>query len=174
MPAPLALACQPFYNESMSELYVVIFLLAGEAYCIPVASVQEIQGYHVHPPPRPVPDTSTLFEGIIDLRGQVVPILDLQRRFGLGQVKPSRKTSYIIVDTGAERIGLLVDAVLEVQRVSEQSFHPPPARMKLIASRDCVIGVGKLPAKSADHEGEHRLVVLLDVERLLNEPAKPL
>ncbi|HEY9838845.1 MAG: chemotaxis protein CheW [Candidatus Sericytochromatia bacterium] len=156
----------------MSESYVVIFLLAGEAYCIPVASVQEIQGYHSNPPPRPVPDTSSLFEGIIDLRGQVMPILDLQRRFGLGQVTPSRKTCYIIVDTGPERIGLLVDAVLEVQRVNDQSFHPPPARMKLAASRDCVVGVGKLPSKSDDREGE-RLVVLLDVERLMSEPARP-
>ena len=155
----------------MSESYVVIFVLAGEAYCIPVASVQEIQSYHAHPPPRPVPDTSSLFEGIIDLRGQVVPILDLQRRFGLGQVTPSRRTSYIIVDTGPERIGLLVDAVLEVQRVGGQSFNPPPARMKLAASHECVIGVGKLPSKSADSEGE-RLVVLLDVERLMTESAR--
>lgn len=151
----------------MSEIDIVIFLLAGQAYSIPVASVQEIQGYHAHPAPRPVPDTSSLFEGVIDLRGQVIPVLDLQRRFGLGQVEPSRKTCYIIVDTGHDHVGLLVDAVLEVQRVGEQSFQPPPARMRLAVSRDCVRGVGKLPSKSGDSEGE-RLVVLLDVERLIS------
>ncbi len=154
----------------MSEFYVVIFLLAGEAYGIPVSSVQEIQGYHSHPAPRPVPDSSSLYEGIIDLRGMVVPVLDLQQRFGLGRVEPSRKTCYIVVDSGSDRIGLLVDAVLEVQRVNEQSFNPPPARMRVPISRDCVRGVGKLPSKSADHEGE-RLVVLLDVDKLIGQTA---
>lgn len=153
----------------MSEIDIVIFLLAGEAYCIPVSSVQEIQGYHSHPPPRPVPDSSNLFEGIIDLRGQVVPVLDLKHRFNLGRVEPSRKTCYIIIDTGEEHIGLLVDAVLEVQRVHAQSFNPPPARMKMAASRDCVRGVGKLPSKSTERKDEH-LVVLLDVDKLLNQP----
>ena len=168
MGAPGANCSAWRYNEDMSEIYIVIFLLAGQAYCIPVASVQEIQGYHAHPPPRPVPDSSSLFEGIIDLRGQVVSVLDLQRRFGLGQIVPSRKTCYIIIDTGYDRVGLLVDAVLEVQRVGEQSFQPPPARMRLPISRDCVSGVGKLQSKSADRESE-RLVVLLEVDKLISQ-----
>lgn len=150
----------------MSETYVVIFLLGQDAYCIPVSSVQEIQGYHAHPAPRQVPDTPDSFEGIIDLRGQVIPVLDLKQRLGIGNIKPSRKTCYIIVDTSDEKIGLLVDAVVEVQRVGECAFQDPPKRLQVAISRDYVRGVGKLTSRSAEHEGD-RLVILLDVERLI-------
>jgi len=151
----------------MSDLHVVTFLLANEAYCIPVSCVQEIQGYHVHPAPRKVPDTPDFFEGLIDLRGQVVPVLDLRRRFGLGQIIPSRKTCYIIVDAGSDKVGVLVDAVMEVRRVGEHVFKEPPPRIRMAVSQDYVLGVGKMASKSAGYEGE-RMVILLDVERLIS------
>lgn len=154
----------------MSETYVVIFLLGQDAYSIPVAAVQEIQGYHALPPPRKVPDTPPFFEGIIDLRGQVIPVLDLKCRLDLGEISPSRKTCYIIVDSGDEKIGLLVDAVVEVQRLGQNTFQDPPKRVKTAVSRDYVRGVGKLVSKSADYQGE-RLVILLDVERLIALPS---
>lgn len=151
----------------MSETYVVIFLLADEAYAIPVARVQEIQGYHTHLAPRRVPDTPAFFEGIIDLRGQVIPVVDLRQQLGLGRLQPSRRTCHIIVDAGSEKIGMLVDAVLEVQRVSDQAFAPPPKSLRVAIERDYVRGVGRLSSKSAEQQ-EDRLVILLDVERLIS------
>lgn len=156
-----------------SELYVVIFLLADEAYCIPVASVQEIQSYRAHPSPRRFPNAPDFFEGIIDLRGQVIPILDIRKRFQMGRSEISRKTCYIIVDIHSEKLGLLVDAVVEVQRVSSQSFQSAPGRMKMSVDRDFVLGVGKLAAKSADYSDEERLVILLDIEKLISPSEMP-
>lgn len=156
-----------------AEIYVVIFLLADEAYCIPVSSVQEIQSYRAHPSPRKVPNTPPFFEGIIDLRGQVIPILDIRQRFQMDAAEVTRKTCYIIVDMHNEKIGLLVDAVVEVQRVHSQSFQAPPARMKVSVNRDFVLGVGKLAAKSADYSDEKRLVILLDIEKLIEPSEMP-
>lgn len=151
----------------MSDNYVVTFLLADEAYCIPVSRVQEIQGYHAHPAPRPMPDAPPFFEGLIDLRGQVVPVLDLRQRFGLGKIPPSRKTCYIIIDTEAETVGLMVDAVIEVQHVGAQHFNEPPSRARLTVHQDYILGVGRLVSKSTDYSEHQRLVVLLDVDRLI-------
>ena len=155
----------------MSESYIVIFLLAEEAYSIPVSCVQEIQGYHVIPPPRKIPDTPDHFEGLIDLRGQVIPVLDLRRQLGLSASVPSRKTCYIIVDAHQEKVGLLVDAVVEVQRVQADAFQMPPERMKAGVHRDYILGVGKLSPKNHDDdkkETSKRLVIQLNIERLLD------
>lgn len=155
----------------MPEAYIVIFLLAEEAYSIPVSCVQEIQGYHVIPPPRQIPDTPAHFEGLIDLRGQVIPILDLRRQLGLPTALPSRKTCYIIVDSQQEKVGLLVDSVVEVQRVPADAFQPPSMRMKAGVHRDYILGVGQLKRKSEDQKGQKtdskRLVIQLNIERLL-------
>ncbi len=156
----------------MPETYIVIFLLAEEAYSIPVACVQEIQGYHVISPPRQIPDTPPHFEGLIDLRGQVIPVLDLRRQLGLSASVPSRKTCYIIVDTQQEKVGLLVDSVVEVQRVQADAFQPPPERMKAGVHRDYILGVGQLSPKNHDEiekkEDSKRLVIQLNIERLLD------
>ncbi|MBF2054031.1 MAG: chemotaxis protein CheW [Candidatus Sericytochromatia bacterium] len=151
----------------MSDYYVVTFLLADEAYCIPVSRVQEIQGYHAHPPPRPMPDAHPFFEGLIDLRGQVVPVLDLRQRFGLAKVTPSRKTCYIIIDTETEKVGLMVDAVMEVQHVGAQDFNMSPSQGSWAIHQNYILGVGKLRSKSAEAADAQRLVVLLDVDRLM-------
>lgn len=155
----------------MSEIYIVIFLLADEAYSIPVSRVQEIQGYHAHPAPRQIPDTPPHFEGIIDLRGMVIPILDLRFQFGLPKAAPTRKSCYIIIDTQSEKVGLLVDAVVEVQRLSPDAFQSPPTSMKTAISRDYIVGVGKLASKSAS-QSEPRLVIQLDVDKLLGTGLK--
>lgn len=151
----------------MSDYYVVTFLLADEAYCIPVARVQEIQGYHAHLPPRPMPDAPPFFEGLIDLRGQVVPVLDLRQRFGLPKVAPSRKTCYIIIDTAHEKVGLMVDAVMEVQHVGSQAFNMSPSQGRWAIHQNYILGVGKLHSKNAEAVDAQRLVVLLDVDRLM-------
>lgn len=146
----------------MLETYLVIFLLAEEAYAIPVSHVQEIQAYTTHQAPRKVPDTPDYFEGIIDLRGEVIPVLDLKQHFQLGKTIPSRKTCYIIVSTSQEKVGILVDAVLEVQRVQEEQLTPPPQRLLSSARRNYISGITRLKATE-----ESAQVIHLDIPKLL-------
>lgn len=146
----------------MLETYLVIFLLAEEAYAIPVSHVQEIQAYTAHQAPRKVPDTPDYFEGIIDLRGEVIPVLDLKQHFQLGKTIPSRKTCYIIVSTAQEKVGILVDAVLEVQRVQEEQLTPPPQRLLNSAQKNYISGITRLKATE-----ESAQVIHLDIPQLL-------
>lgn len=146
----------------MLETYLVIFLLAEEAYAIPVSHVQEIQAYAAHQAPRKVPDTPDYFEGIIDLRGEVIPVLDLKQHFQLGKTIPSRKTCYIIVSTAQEKVGILVDAVLEVQRVQEEQLTPPPQRLLSSARRNYISGITRL--KNTEESAQ---VIHLDIPKLL-------
>lgn len=149
----------------MLETYLVIFLLAEEAYAIPVSHVQEIQGYATHQAPRKVPDTPAYFEGIIDLRGEVIPILDLKQHFELGKTVPSRKTCYIIVSTPEEKVGILVDAVLEVQRIQEEELTAPPQRLLNTVRKNYISGITRMQAKGE----ESTQVIHLDIPRLLAE-----
>lgn len=149
----------------MLETYLVIFLLAEEAYAIPVSHVQEIQGYATHQAPRKVPDTPEYFEGIIDLRGEVIPILDLKQHFELGKTVPSRKTCYIIVSTPEEKVGILVDAVLEVQRIQEEELTHPPQRLLNTVRKNYISGITRMQTK----EENSTQVIHLDIPRLLAE-----
>lgn len=149
----------------MLETYFVVFLLAEEAYAIPVAHVQEIQGYTTHNSPRKVPGTPDYFEGIIDLRGEVIPVLDLKQHFQLGKTVPSRKTRYIIVSTPQEKVGILVDAVLEVQKVLQEHFTPPPERLLASVGKSYISGITRLNTKAEDTTQ----VIHLNIHKLLEE-----
>ncbi len=154
----------------MLETYFVVFLLAEEAYAIPVSHVQEIQGYSAHQVPRKVPDTPDYFEGIIDLRGEVIPVLDLKQHFHLGKTVPSRKTCYIIVSTPQEKVGILVDAVLEVQRVLEDQLTPPPERLVASIRKTYISGITRLSAK---RDQTTQQVIHLDIHKLLEATQAP-
>lgn len=153
----------------MLETYFVVFLLAEEAYAIPVSHVQEIQGYSTHNAPRKIPGTPDYFEGIIDLRGEVIPVLDLKQHFHLGKTVPSRKTCYIIVYTPQEKVGILVDAVLEVQRVLKEQLTPPPERLLTSIRKTYISGITRLNAKG----NSTTQVIHLDIHKLLEATRNP-
>jgi purine-binding chemotaxis protein CheW len=155
-------------GPTAQELYIVIFRLGSEEYSIPVSHVQEIQRCHRLSLPRKMPDIPPFFEGIIDLRGQIIPILDLRKRFHLLPLEPGRESCYIIVETREDVVGILVDAVSEVLRVPAELFAPPPARLRTAISARYMVGVGRLKNKDENSRKE-RLVVLLDIEKILNE-----
>lgn len=151
----------------MLETYLVIFLLAEEAYAIPVSHVQEIQAYAAHKAPRQVPDTAAHFEGIIDLREEFIPVLDLKQHFHLGKTVPSRKTCYIIVQTETEKVAVLVDAVVEVQKVQEEELTPPPERMKQSVRNSYISGITRLQSKQSNQTDTIQ-VLHIDIQKLLN------
>lgn len=140
-------------EERSAELHLVTFNL-GEQYGVPINQVQEIVRVGAI---TKVPNSPPFMDGVINLRGRVLPVLNLRKRLGIEE-KPVTKASRIIVtEVGPKVIGLLVDAVSHVVKVPTESIDEAPEEV-LDISTDFITGVCKLP---------RALVILLDLEKLL-------
>jgi purine-binding chemotaxis protein CheW len=137
-----------------SEEQVVVLELAGEAYGVEIGRVQEI--IRMQPITR-VPNVPAFIEGVTNLRGRVIPVLDLRRRFGLAATPPTRQSRIVVAELGSHAVGLIVDGVSEVLRVPADAVEPPSA-LVTTAESTYLRGVAKL---------EDRLVLLLDLTRIL-------
>lgn len=138
------------------EIQLVIFRLRDEEFGADITSVLEISRLLdiTH-----IPEAPGFVEGVINLRGQVIAVVDLARQFGLGEQKELPKTARIVViEVGGETVGLIVDEVPEVLRIAEADIEPAPEIIQTGVKRDYIKGVGKL--------GE-RLIILLDLNRVL-------
>lgn len=109
--------------ESLDEVQQLLaFELAGAPYAVPVERVREIVRMR---PVTPVPRAPAEIRGVISLRGEMIELIDLRRRLGLGVVEPSRRTRIIVVKANSDEVvGLLVDAVREVLRISDDAIQP--------------------------------------------------
>ena len=136
------------------EEQVVVLELAGEAYGVEIGRVQEI--IRMQPITR-VPNVPVFIEGVTNLRGRVIPVLDLRRRFGLAATPPTRQSRIVVAELGSHAVGLIVDGVSEVLRVPADAVEPPSA-LVTTAESTYLRGVAKL---------EDRLVLLLDLARIL-------
>jgi purine-binding chemotaxis protein CheW len=105
-----------------------------------------------------VPHAPPFVEGVVNLRGQVIPVVDLRKRFRLGEVERDKNTRIVVVELGETVVGFLVDSVSEVLRVPMSIVEPPPPIVGSIDS-EYIEGVVKL---------EDRLLILLDLRRLLS------
>jgi purine-binding chemotaxis protein CheW len=105
-----------------------------------------------------VPHAPEFVEGVINLRGQVIPVVDLRKRFGLGVVEHDKNTRIVVVELGEVVVGFLVDSVSEVLRVVQSAVEPPPPIVGGI-DREYIEGVVKL---------DDRLLILLNLHRLLS------
>ncbi len=135
------------------ELQLVIFRLAKEEYGLPITKVQEINRLV---PITKLPQTPSFMEGIINLRGRVIPVIDLRKRFQLAAAERSEDNRIIIVEVNGQTVGVIVDAVTEVVRLAAGSIEPPPPAF--IIDAQYIHGVGKL---------DDRLLILLDIDRIL-------
>ncbi len=141
--------------ESRSELQVVVFGLSGQAYGVEIGAVREIirmQNVTM------VPGTPDYVEGVINLRGKVIPVLDLRKRFSLLVGRQTRESRIVVVDVGKQDIGLIVDAVTEVLRIATSAIQPPKSVLST-GNADYLMGIAKL---------EGRLIILLDLKRVLS------
>src|ERR1700736_4750766 len=108
----------------MSEtIQVVSFSLGSEEYGVDIAQVQEINRMVsvTHVPRAPV-----FMEGVINLRGQLIPIIDLRTRFGMPRVEHTKNTRIVATEIGAKRVGMVVDSVSEVLRPPGEQIEPAP------------------------------------------------
>ena len=137
------------------EQQVVICVLGQSSYAIDIAAVREI----IRPQPiTAVPQTPPDVMGVINLRSSVVPVLDLRLRCGLAAAPESRSTRIIVVQAGAESVGLIVDAVSEVTTIPAEVVEPVAGVVRGAAAQRFLCGVARL---------EERLVLLLDLERVV-------
>lgn len=145
------------------EIQLVVFRLKHEdnvcEYGVPITKVQEIITMVT---PTKMPQTPDFVEGIINLRGKIIPIIDLKKRFNMGSSDLTAETRSVVVEVEGQTVGIIVDEVSEVLRLSEDSIEPPPAVAGGITA-DYLTGVGKL---------ENRLLILLDMDKILNEGEK--
>ena len=140
--------------DSKELLQLVTFRLGNEEFSLDILRVQEIIR---HMELTRVPRTPDFVDGVINLRGRVIPVLDLRKRFGLPSDEKTNETRIIVVDVDNKTVGLKVDAVSEVLRLPADTVEPAPA-IVTGAESDYIKGVGKL---------EGRLLILLDVEKIL-------
>ena len=145
--------------QTSSEIYqLVTFNLGNEEYAVDILKVQEINRMIEI---TSIPNARSYVEGVINLRGKVIPIINLRKRFGLDSKELNSHSRIIVVDIGTS-IGLIVDSVSEVLRLSSDTVEPPPPMTAGNGSAEYIKGVGKLP---------DRLLILLDIEKLLGNGA---
>ncbi|RKY00982.1 chemotaxis protein CheW [Candidatus Poribacteria bacterium] len=132
----------------------VSFKLGEEKYGIDILSVKEI--IRMQPVTR-VPNTPEYVRGVINLRGEIIPIVDLRKKLGIPPTE-DKSNRIIVVEHQDKKVGFIVDSVSEVLRVEEDSIEPPPSMMR-IDSR-YISGIAKL-------DGE--FMIVLDLNRLLEE-----
>jgi purine-binding chemotaxis protein CheW len=129
-------------TQGVREL--LAFRLGEQAYALPLASVREIARLG---PLTEVPRAPADVLGVVSVRGRVTTVLDLHKRLRLEPTTPTRHARVLFVDAGAEVLGLLVDAVLQVHRLRDDEFEPGAGRPGEPA--DAVVGVGRpAPARS--------------------------
>jgi len=134
---------------------VVVFQLGNESYGVDISKVQEIKAMV---PITSVPRAPEFVEGVINLRGQITPVVNLHTRFGLEKREYSRDTRIIVVNMDGDWVGLIVDSVSEVMRLSDDVIEHPSELVATVDS-DFIRGIAKVD--------EERLVILLDLERML-------
>jgi len=137
------------------ETQLVVFDLASEFYGVDIGDVREIMRMQTV---TRVPGTPSFVEGVINLRGRVVPVVDLRKRLHLRVDEQTKESRIVVVDVARRDVGVIVDAVTEVLRIPLASVEPPSS-MITGADSDYLRGIAKL---------ETKLIILLDLNKVLS------
>ncbi|HET6149390.1 MAG TPA: chemotaxis protein CheW [Polyangia bacterium] len=147
-------------RTSVDVAQYLTFMLDGEQFALGILSIKEIVEYGQV---TVVPMMPAWIRGVINLRGAVVPVIDLSARFGRGGTAVTKRTCIVIVEVEADGVardvGVMVDAVNAVLDISGADIEPPPAMGALIRS-EFILGMGKV---------DGRFVIILNAERVLSE-----
>jgi purine-binding chemotaxis protein CheW len=137
------------------DLHIVGFKVGRETYGVPITSLHEIVRV---PEITAVPDAPDYIEGVINLRGKIVSVIDLRKRFGEAETASNRRNRILVVEHSGRLSGLIVDAASEVIKIPAADVEPSPTVLQ-DGGLTCVTGLGK-------YHG--RLIVLLDMSKLLD------
>ena len=136
------------------DLQIVGFRIGNETYGVRIGSVREIVRV---PAITSVPSAPETVEGVINLRGKIIPVVDLRKRFGQPEIKPDKKNRILVVELENKLVGLIVNAASEVLKIAPSEIEPP-GNVFSEGESSYVTGVGKLKG---------RLIILLDINKLL-------
>lgn len=142
-------------KQAGDVLQLVSFNIGREEFGVDILKVQEINRMVEI---TRVPNAPDCVSGVINLRGKVIPVVDLRKRFGLGTQADDKNTRIIVVELTNRVLGFVVDAVNVVLRIPRSVTEPPPPMVAGIGS-ECITAIAKL---------EDRLLILLDLERVLS------
>lgn len=137
----------------MASEQLVVLQLAAEEYAIPISQVKEIIRYHGA---TKLPNTPDYMDGIINLRGKVIPVIDLAGKFAVTAEKAADKQA-LIVEAASQEVGLVVDAVTEVIRLEETSIE---AVSGMAQSTEYIRSIGKV---------DNRLLIILELNKLFTQ-----
>ena len=137
-------------------LQLVSFVVGSEEFAVPILAVQEINRMMQI---TAVPQSPPFVEGVINLRGKIIPVIDLRKRFGLPPAEDTSDARIIVVEVAQRVIGFTVDRVNEVLRIAADIVDPAP-QMVVGVDSEFIQGVGKL---------EDRLLILLSLEKLFHD-----
>jgi purine-binding chemotaxis protein CheW len=146
----------PLNTPEDAQQELMAFKAGGQEFCVDIMAIREIRGWTAA---TPLPKTPSYMKGVINLRGTILPILDLSARLGLGMCEPSGRNVIMVVQIANRSVGLLVDSVSEIIMVSGKDIQPAPsvAMDEIKALITGIIPVGQ------------RLLSLLDVHLVLPE-----
>jgi purine-binding chemotaxis protein CheW len=143
------------HGHSQGELLQLVgFHVGGEEFALDILRVQEI--IRLQQLTR-VPNSPAAIDGVMNLRGKIIPVIGLRKRFGLEPLPADKQTRIVVVEIQGTVLGFIVDSVSEVLRIPARTVEPPPRLGKV--NEEYVSGVGK---------HNDRLLILLDVDRLMN------
>lgn len=141
--------------KAVPQIQFVTFRLGADEFGFDVFAVHEILRFQ---PVTAVPKAPEFVEGVIEVRGILIPVVDLRRRFELADPVIDGDTRIIIVQFNQERLGLIVDAVTEVLRVPETSLADPPRYIRGLAA-EYIRGIVRT---------QERLIIVIDIDRVLS------
>jgi len=145
-------------DKKQLEKELVLFELGKEIYGVDISVVYEIIRMQ---PITKVPKAPFFVEGVINLRGKVIPIVDMRKRFGLPKVEQNKDNRIMVLESAGQNIGIIIDAVTEVLRIPSDSIEPP-SNIIVSAASDYLLGIAKY---------NKNMIILLDMERVLQKDA---
>lgn len=138
---------------------LVTFQLGEDRYGIDIMRVKEIYDNHNV---RPIPHAPAYIEGVLNLRGEIIPIINLHRRFGITKAvlneDDAMLSGFVIIDLDGMKIGVIIDKILSVAEINESTIQPPP---------QMITNIGAEYIEGVSHQ-ENGYLVLLDIDRLFD------
>jgi purine-binding chemotaxis protein CheW len=155
--APPVAASAPALDDAAPAHEYLTFTLGDEEYAIDIHKVQEIRGYDTV---TAIANAPRFIKGVVNLRGTIVPIVDLRIKFGVGRVEYTQFTVVIILNVGGRVVGIVVDSVSDVTALGAEALRPAPGFSSQVGA-DFILGLGTL---------DERMLIVVDIERLMLAP----
>jgi purine-binding chemotaxis protein CheW len=148
---------EPTQAPTADRREFLTFVLGQEEYCIDILKVQEIRGYDAVTRIANAPD---FIKGVINLRGNIVPIIDLRIKFRLGEVEYGGQTAVIVINVLGRTIGMVVDRVSDVMSLSHDRIKPAP-EFGTALNTQYILGLAML---------DDRMIIVINIEKLISSP----